>query len=293
MSYIKQFCEKYGFASEATTYLDQAFQQLKRCDESYCIFMRYVKLYEDNQLTLFKPALADIEDLQETTGVHKYTLSLLYLITLTKHLRELYELEHIPDEVFDWSVSDLKWKARECFNVYGVWGTYVAVWQTRFFKRTLFALGRLQFELRSFSYAVDVDTLHIEEGTPYINIHIPSCGPLDYTACHESYDRAAKFFRDRYGLKQLIFVCHSWLLSPELKTLLPENSRILSFAKDFTIIQLDIDPESKNLDKIFPVRTMPENPDELPANTSLQRTMKAWLKAGNSINNAIGVFLYE
>ena len=293
MGYIKQFCEKYGYEPEAISYLEEAFQKLEQNNEACEVFSGCVRAYEENYLLEHLPVLATIRKLQESTGIHKYTLVLIYLIELTKHLRTLYEKECIPEEIFDFSVCDLKWKAKECYNVYGVWGSYVGGWTFGFFKLQLFAIGRLQFELRKFPQSINTGHIIIDQGEPYLNVHIPSSGPLDYALCQDSYRKAAAFFQERYSLDRIIFGCHSWLLAPCLTELLPQNSRILTFAQDYTVIEVTQDAQYKHLDKIFSTRELPENRDDLPEDTNLRRTMKKWIKDGNFINIAFGVFSFQ
>ena len=135
--------------------------------------------------------------------------------------------------------------------------------------------------------------LRLEQGEYYVDVHIPPGAPLTPESCHASYASAAEFFRNRYGLTKIIFGCHSWLLSPDLEELLPEKSNILAFAHDYTILETTVDPQNRDLAKIFHVPAMPEDIDTLPGDTSLHRAFKEWLKAGKSINNAFGVMLYE
>lgn len=293
MQYIRQFCEKYGFSPDATESLSDAYTRLKSNSQAYATFRSLIHAYEDNYLFDHTPVFAAIEGLQPLIGVHKYTLDLIYLIALTKHLKHLYQIEKIPDEIYDASVCDLKWKAKECKNVYGVWGIFVGWWTIGFFKLKLFAIGRLQFELGHFPYSVQDAKLAIPEGTPYINVHIPSSGPLDYSACRVSYSQATSFFKQRYGLSQIYFGCKSWLLAPSLKDILPDNSRILAFQSDYRIIALEEDSNYRNLVRVFGIRKLPENIHDLPADTSLRRSLKEQIIAGKTIENALGIFLYE
>lgn len=293
MSYVKLFCEKYCFEADATSYLENSFIQLRDNSIAYSIFESQIHLYEKNIQFDHAPVFATLDSLQETTGIHRYTLHLLYLICLTRHLKVIYDKENLPTEVFTDSVSDLKWKARECKNVYGIWGIFVSWWTIGFFKLKLFALGRLQFELSSFPFTIELENKTIHAGEPYINVHIPSCSPLDYQECLTSYALAATFFSQHYSLDRIIFGCKSWLLLPDLCSVLPKTSRILAFMSDYTILSVEEDTKYRNLFRIFNVRKLPENIDELPSETSLQRALKNWLKSGHLINNAFGIFFYE
>lgn len=293
MSQIKNFCEKYGFDAAATEYLETSCLQLTENQVARNIFNTQIESYRQNYLIDQAPALAEIKGLQDLTGIHRYTLHLLYLIAMTAHLKELYSTENIPEEIYDDSVLDLKWKAQECKNLYGIWGISVAWWTVGFFQLRLFAIGRLQYELREFPYSVHENNISIESGERYINVHIPSGKPLDHTECLDSYSRATAFFRNRFSLERVIFGCESWLLSPDLLSILSAESRILAFMKDYTILSQRPDAGYRNIARIFNVRATPDNVDDLPEDTRLRREMKKRLKAGKPINIAFGVFPFE
>ena len=72
--------------------------------------------------------------------------------------------------------------------------------------------------------------------------------------------------------------CHSWLLSPLLKDMLPPTSNILRFQEMF-----DIAPDEKpSNDVLLWVFKNPKLPKEdLPEDSSLQRKLKRFLLAGN------------
>ena len=69
MSYVKQFCEKYGYEHEAISFLDNAFTKLQQNTEAYSIFTAYVEAYEDNYSLDHMTALAAIRALEECTGI--------------------------------------------------------------------------------------------------------------------------------------------------------------------------------------------------------------------------------
>lgn len=293
MSYIKDFCRKYNFELDAIENLEEAYQILQSNSTAFEIFNECVTLYKNDINFEYEPISEKIRALDEVTGLHGYTLELLYLISLTPHLRQLYMEENIPEDIYDSSVCDLKWKAKECLENYGVWGIFVGWWTIGFFQMKRFAIGRLQFNVREFMYDVSANGLSFIKGQEYIDVHIPSSGPLNYDECQNAYKRAAKFFTDRYGLKNIIFGCRSWLLSPDNKMILPESSNILKFMKDYTILEEKKDVSNSNLWRIFNVMKMPENTAMLPNNSSLRRAFIKWLEDGNSINTAFGVIVYS
>ena len=82
------------------------------------------------------------------------------------------------------------------------------------------------------------------------------------------------------------YICDSWMLSPYLKELLDENSKILKFQQEYEI--RDVDPESRAyMQWIF--RKEDADLAEVPQETSLQRRAKRWLEAGGKIGSACGI----
>ena len=293
MSYIKEFCQKYEYEPDAVDFLEEAYHILKNNKEGFEIFCSCVELYKNNIEFESQPVFEKIRSLSKITGLHDFTLELLYMISLTPHLKELYIKENLPEDIYDASVCDLKWKAKECKDNYGVWGMFVGWWTIGFFKLKRFAIGRLQFNMREFPHDMSANGLSFAKGEKYIDVHIPSSGRLDYDECQSAYKRAAEFFSKRYGMKNIIFGCRSWLLSPDNEKILPENSNILKFMRDYTILEIDIDPENSNLWRIFNKMRMPEDVSMLPEDTSLRKAFKKWLQKGNTINAAFGVIIYD
>lgn len=293
MSYIKDFCQKYDFEIDAIEFLEEAYQILQANSTSFETFNECVALYEDDINFEYEPISEKIRALDEMTDLHGYTLELLYLISLAPHLRHLYMKENIPEDIYASSVCDLKWKAKECLENYGVWGIFVGWWTIGFFQMKRFAIGRLQFNMREFPYDMSANRLSFVQGQEYIDVHIPSSGPLNYDECQIAYKRAANFFTNRYGLKNIVFGCRSWLLSPDNKKILPESSNILKFMKDYTILEEKKDISNSNLWRIFNVMKMPESTAMLPNDSSLRRAFIKWLEDGNTINTAFGVIIYN
>lgn len=286
---IKEFCENYGFCQEAIDYLNNAFITLKTNEKAYECFADKIKLYEESFVRDFNVIFDEIELLSKNVRIHKYTLDLLYLICLTPHLKELYKANGIDLTIYDASVCDLKWKAIECKKVYGVWGTFVGWWTIGFFNLKRFGIGRLQFNLKNFSKSMNNRGFNFNEGDTYIDVHIPSSGTLNYDECQESYKMAAEFFKEYFTDKPIVFGCHSWLLSPDNYQILPDNSNVLKFMKDYIILEVEKDPTNNNLWRIFDRFDLPQNLQDLPQNTSLQRAFVKWLSGGNTINVAFGI----
>ena len=216
-------------------------------------------------------------------------MEMLYLLCLMPDLKAHYQREDISLKYYDSFANNLRAYAESCKRTYGVWGTNIAWWLMDFFKLKLFSIGRLQFRRRKFRK----NTGPYTQGTYYVDIHIPGGAPLTSELCAASYAEAADFFRQRYGMEKILFGCHSWIISPEIKAILPEKSNILAFGRHYTVYETHMDPNSSAVSFIFNIPGVPADLDSLPEATSLQKAIKQHLKAGKTINTAFGIMDYE
>ena len=107
-----------------------------------------------------------------------------------------------------------------------------------------------------------------------------------------SLKAADAFIRERFpewdGVPK---TCESWLLSPALKDLLPEGSRILKFQEAFELKETYPEDDAA-LEWVFYVaegQRKELNISRLPEDTSLQRKMKAMIMKGRKPGAAKGV----
>ena len=83
--------------------------------------------------------------------------------------------------------------------------------------------------------------------------------------------------------------CHSWLMSPLLKEMLPESSNILRFQELFDMTP-ETTPGNDVLLWVFKNYKLPK--EELPENTSLQRKLKRFYLDGGQFREGIGYLRY-
>lgn len=167
----------------------------------------------------------------------------------------------------------------EHMESYGRYGFDRGFWTVRQVSCKLFRIGALEYELIS------------QEGKPVISLHIPSDADLSrealrssYLTARESLDRAFPEYRSAP------MYCHSWLLSPTLAELLPEDSRILGFQRSFRVTPM----ERYNEEYLKWVFKNPDLPMERwPEHTSLQRKLKAFLRSGGRLADARGYLTEE
>lgn len=226
------------------------------------------------------------EELAQRTGLHPYTVDLLVYLCMTKHLQVLYRERGLDMQIYRDSVLDLKWKLQECKLVKGICGSFVGAWFAGFFRLDRFALGRLQFELRTARCDYNKNGILLEkEKTTVINVHIPRTGtPMDKESCDKAYAAARAFFRKQ--AENCPFVCHSWLLYPENKSILPANTNTYRFLSEYEIVDWGVN-QGQDLWRLFD--TDETDPHKLPTDGTLRRCYAEHLKGGGSVGWGYGV----
>ena len=190
-------------------------------------------------------------------------------------------------QIYHDSVLDLKWKLEECKLVKGVCGSFVAVWFPNFFKLTRFALGRLQFELMPIPFDYEKQGVKLEKNKSLvINVHIPRTGkPMDKESCDKSYEMAREFFKAQVG-ESPAFICHSWLLYPENKNILPCHTNTYRFLSEYDVVAWN-DNNGEGLWRLFD--TDEKDPTKLPTNGSLRACYVKHLKKGGKVGEGLGI----
>lgn len=208
-------------------------------------------------------------------GVEELTAQLLTAL----QNREDGPWENIPEPIW---VDTMKCFSRfvgEHHRSLGRHGFDRGFWTTRQVGAKLFRIGQLEYELKE------------EDGKKTIDLHIPSDARMDMGLLDESVARAREFLKEYFpDWAEESMECESWLLSPVLASLLPENSNILSFQRAFEMISQDPEPQDV-LEWVFRLtqgqqKTTPL--EALPEGTCLQRSMKAFLLSGGRVGVAQG-----
>ncbi|WP_305787216.1 acyltransferase domain-containing protein [Symbioplanes lichenis] len=140
-------------------------------------------------------------------------------------------------------------------------------WLTLHVRGALYELGRLQHH----------------RGTTAVSLHIPEAGPLTPEAIDASLDQARAFFPRHFPDERYeAFACGSWLLDPQLREYLPEDSNIIRFQRRFELEPYE-EPEGLDADVEvlrFVFRSLTTPLDRLPRRTALQRAVGDHLRAG-------------
>ena len=285
--YLVDFMQECEYAEEDINALINAYETLCNCDESRKVLERIILEYESDYTLNFEPIFELFPKMAEVSGVNLYTVAFVCFLTLTRRMRKAYAERGIDDSIFLASALDLRYKLAECKRAKGVAGTFAITWYPRFFNLTRFALGRLQFEAKPIEEEYNGPSGHLPVGSTVLGVHIPNDGtPLTTESVRSSFEMAAEFYGDKFGLKP-IFICRSWLLWPKHEELLKPSSNILAFMHEFEILKTGIYEGEHSLFTIF--GTDETRPEYLEATTSLQRVYKELLARGEPCGWGYGI----
>lgn len=197
-----------------------------------------------------------------------------------------YEALNIPAKYFWDSMQDIPIWCNDYLQKQESPGFREWAWVGRSLRMEVIRIGRLQFEPSHLLRAVSLDDRVFPVGTPALEVHIPAGEPLDFAGVQASFALAPLFFKTYFRAEYSLFHCHSWLLSPSLKELLPEQSRIMLFQNMFTIYHSD-NQERQAEDRIFGF--LSDDPNAYPESTSLQKAFKQYMLRGKTVMMGAGV----
>lgn len=164
----------------------------------------------------------------------------------------------------------------EHLESFGCYGFDRGFWTVRQISGMLLRIGQLEYELLT------------EKGKHVVSLHIPSDANMTTPLLRASWEEAKELIDRTFPEYQDVpYVCGSWLLSPDLKDLLPPSSRILQFQKSFTLTNTFADQEFKEW--VYKRTDIPN--EDLPEDTSLQRSLKAFLLNGGIFRSGEGYLI--
>lgn len=210
---------------------------------------------------------------------------------LTTALKNRWEgpWKDVPEKIWLDTLGCYRRFIREFRDCYGYDGFDRGFWTTRQVTAKLFRLGELEYEIGEDSGEND----ETKKGEKFLRLHIPSDACLEADRMNDSVRQARAFlarFAPEYA--QLPITCESWLLSPKLRPLLKNDSRILHFQNAFDIT--DIREEGNPLLWVYRIGPRQEkdlDPRTLPERTSLQRALKEMICRGGICGNGIGTLV--
>ncbi|MBO5037039.1 MAG: DUF5596 domain-containing protein [Clostridia bacterium] len=211
------------------------------------------------------------------------------ILMLAEEAKEKYREKGISDKIYNDTMADISVWTENYYRKTGYCGIEEIGWIMNHLNLELFALGRLQFRPAEFYYNdswTDLADSPLTIGDKIMEIHISQGCPLAEDECNSSFFEAPEFFKKYFDYDFDYYTCHSWLLSPILKSILPESSNIIKFQNRFTLIasdQNDGQAEERIFDKQFGSNT----------NSSLAKKTLELNRKGIKIGAGIGIIRKE
>jgi len=213
--------------------------------------------------------------------------ALTALLAAAVRTHELYGEIGISETVYIDTMKGFTRFTREHLETFGFYGFDRDWWMYRCLSANLFRLGALEFEMRRCRENETIGD-RARPGDAFLSVHIPSDAVMTREALDESYAHARAFFPRYFGsFDYKCIYCHSWLLSPTLKDLLPPSARILMFQSDYDIDL--VDAASNDCLRWIYKRDYDEL-SLLPEHTTLQRNVKKLLLAGGAVGGGRGIY---
>lgn len=280
---INQALEFYNI--DDTKYIEKCYECIEFINKNPNIktktdeLFNILYIYKNNQLS----QLWKIKNIDELFGedCHPFITNILLLSGYKKHSYniEKYKLDKEQCNIHKKRVKEALTNDIYERNYKGIrisqmlWGTY-------FINLKLIEVGRLQ-------YAFCKNNPITNEEELCIKIHIPRNGKLDSTEVKKSLNESKELIKRYFKLDNYKYYCDSWLLSNQIRDLLPEDSNIAKFHDMFDINETE-ECIDNILNFVYNLREC-DNYNNLAENTTLQIKVKKHLLEGKSIKGGIGI----
>ena len=292
-SYLIDFFEQFSYPAEGRAALLQGYDKIASNHGLKAKFEELLHSYARDMHVKFSGLYEKMAEISSEAGVHRYTGDFLLLACLSERLRQYYRDAQVDGQIWHTSMCDLKWKLAECISVQGIWGTFVPGWYEGFYHMGRFGFRKLQFEIIPFGYDYEKDSVHLNPESRVLNTHIPRTGErLDPESVRASYEQGGRFFRERFGIDPVVFVCNSWLLYPRNREVLSPDSNLYSFISAFDILKVGEYDDYSEVWRLFDVN-YDGDVDHLPQDTSFRRAYADWIRKGEKTGGAYGVYVWK
>lgn len=163
------------------------------------------------------------------------------------------------------------------------------IWGSFFMKGNIIQIGRLQYEIGVKNFS-KLDK-YFGDKKEYVYIHIPRDKNLYENEVKLSIQESEKYIKKYYpnlNIREIVYYTQSWLLSPEVRKILPDSSNIAKFQNMFNIIEYE---ECINdfLNFVFGEVINDTRYENLVENTFLQKKLKQYLLEGKKLHLGLGI----
>lgn len=214
-------------------------------------------------------------------------LCLLYALCKCEDFFITNTQKGIPEQILIDTMREVKRHTRKYTeNGQEKLGIFTIKWIGTVLSGRLFCLERLEFEMKEAKD--DISEYNVNKGDPVLNVHIPRTNtPIDKESVDRSFESAASFFPAFFkNFEYKGFTCHSWLMDPTLRTLLPPSSNIVMFLDRFDIVSSKESDSALKL--VFDKNATYENINTYKAKTSLQKAVIDHVSGGGRMLMGFG-----
>ncbi len=289
--YLILTMQNYDYPEAARATFMDAYDRICGETEYKERFEALLQQYAENADCDYEAILEDITALSEKADVHPYTGTLVLYLCMSRHMKEHYLRRGYTVTMWEDMMQDFWCKIKECKSVHNIWGIFALKWFFNAFSMKRFAFCRLQFELGGLGLPYEDHGILLTPESKIVHVHIPGGSPLDVESKDKSYRLAAEFYKDEFQGGPVIFTCNSWLLYPRNREILKPTSNIIAFMNDYHEMYSTLYSDYSSVWRIFGMQ-YDGDVDKLPVNNSLQRAYADWIRKGEPIGSARGVFAY-
>jgi len=293
---FKNFCEKINMNPEALVEINELFAEeiFSKIKARYTGFSELF-IADRNEYYVKEKEFAD------ELGVDFSVLNLFLYINFANEAKTKFDEKGIDDKIYYDTFRDVANCAELYRNSSGKLGLdeMWLNWLQLHVRFMIFRIGRLQFEFRplkediplyltqsgAFAPTKSGNREVLTNGAFNLAVHIPRYLKLYHEECIDAYKNAKVFFKKHFDRDVLFCTCSSWLISPQLRLWLGEDSNIIKFQNDYVLINEFASEGTIS----FLFGTKQENPDDYPEDTSLRRKVKEFIKSGGTLTAGYGV----
>jgi hypothetical protein len=132
--------------------------------------------------------------------------------------------------------------------------------------------------------------LVLKQGEPVLDMHIPRSDPFTLEDCRDSLRQAFDFFQQQAPERPFTAAyCHTWFFTPQLQQILPPESNIVRFQREFYLYPFPGTPGFL-WDYVFGEKV--HSMAGAPRDTSLRRSVLDWLDSGKELFDLAGVMFH-
>lgn len=258
--------EAFRFYNIDESYKEKCYKCAEEINENECYKKVFNKVYETLYYSEFFEIkeLWNIKDINELfiNNINPFVTNLMIILGYKFHKNNMDKYKLDIEQI-----NIHKKRVKECFENDLIYRQYDGIrisqmlWATYFIRTKIIEIGLLQYEYEN-----------TENNISIIKIHIPKGNKLDFGQVKESIERSKIELKNIFNLKELKYICNSWLLSNQIYNLIDKNSNIAHFHILFNVKNGE-DCIDDILNFVYEVNKY-DNYRQLPEKTSLQKIIK-------------------